>query len=794
MSRKLEIKIRLNGTEYDISNDVIINSFQIQERGDLVFECGGFDFVSSSIIKNIPPFTYCHIADKNIDIVNNEEVVLNQVEWTFLIESEVNINLLTNKAYHTCKLLDTKAILECYVVGTKTHSLNGVTDFNFLKWCYELAIPNGDPANVSQTNITTSIANEYTFGSGTTLYDVFKTVTLRNNWSFDVSFAGADVNQIKVQISNKPSARSNYLSTSKVLQFRTLQNADNYSKHLVSEASNVVDRAQETRFIWLRPRSEDATIDSDNCVIKLPTKVEAITSFKVYGNLYVNVFGYCPIFTRAWILQHGGSAGNYRTTSKKLSEWISEDDDTNQTIWNGINVFYWFYTHGWNNIPDALNLYITVYEDSNGNCAAVLTSFISASYTQKWCEADYTPICVTDEYYNSLAPNEQPKYVTYKSGGNVISNLNKNYKTDFWGQMSDSDIYNFLSGSNPVYHTEQHETYPDLKAVHTITGGSLNSQSDVDPMNFVYTVSCIPISSPKIYDTKNFGSDEASYLVNETSMKPMTRTYQMGSSNSLPVDFKLLYKDMDAQNETLGRIETMALVDTTDRTVSNLYKPDDYFSITIANNSFGRFYVSSLVHRYSMGKRITQLNLSKTRNKIADAIGVDYQYNSTKYAMQNVVDRPLYFELSDTTIYNAIANENNLHLKFDFYKANGDFLISLLQRATVLKPASGNIMVLYCEAVNNYIWAYKSTQATSSYRLNEAVKYTDDVGEVGYVSISVIKQTNYDMNFDYEYPLASALNIIGSEGVNYFTYEIVSDKYIAKDERERLSFTVKIMK
>ena len=91
--RKLEIKIKLDGTEYDISNDVIINSFQIQERGDLVFECGGFDFVSSSIIKNIPPFTYCHIADKNIDIVNNEEVVLNQVEWTFLIESEVNINL-----------------------------------------------------------------------------------------------------------------------------------------------------------------------------------------------------------------------------------------------------------------------------------------------------------------------------------------------------------------------------------------------------------------------------------------------------------------------------------------------------------------------------------------------------------------------------------------------------------------------------------------------------------------------------------------------------------------------------
>jgi len=788
VSRKLEIKIKLDGTEYDISNDVIINSFQIQERGDLVFECGGFDFVSSSIIKNIPPFTYCHIADKNIDIVNNEEVVLNQVEWTFLIESEVNINLLTKKAYHTCKLLDTKAILECYVVGTKTHSLNGVTDFNFLKRCYEISIPNGDPLNVTQTNITTSIANEYTFGSGTTLYDVFKTVTLRNNWAFVVYFAGADVNQIKVQISNKPSARSNYLSTSKVLQFRTLQNADNYSKHLVSEASNVVDRAQETRFIWLRPRSEDATIDSDNCVVKLPTKVEAITSFKVYGNMTFYIECSSPVFTVEWMRQHGAMASDPepQTYTKTLQEWIN----LNVIDEHGVNVFYGLYELGLNRIPNILNSPMCIISTVNISTATGKLYFNAANnnkYLQAWGEVDYTERCVDDEYYNALAPNEQPIYITFKSGGDVISNLNKNYKKDFWNDAFKNSVNNFLNMQHPIEYTNSNGE----ETVYYQAGGGFNT---VDPMNFVYTISCIPISSPKIYDTKNFGSDEASYLVNETSMKPMTRTYQMGSSNSLPVDFKLLYKDMDAQNETLGRIEAMALVDTTDRTVSNLYKPDDYFSITIANNSFGRFYVSSLVHRYSMGKRITQLNLSKTRNKIADAIGVDYQYNSTKYAMQNVVDRPLYFELSDTTIFNAIASENNLHLKFDFYKANGDFLISLLQRATVLKPASGNIIVLYCEAVNNYVWAYKSTQASDSYRLNEAVKYTDDVGEVGYVSISVIKQTNYDMNFDYEYPLASALNIIGSEGVNYFTYEIVSDKYIAKDERERLSFTVKIMK
>ena len=291
----------------------------------------------------------------------------------------------------------------------------------------------------------------------------------------------------------------------------------------------------------------------------------------------------------------------------------------------------------------------------------------------------------------------------------------------------------------------------------------------------------MPITNPFVIDVKNQVN-----MLNESSQKDYGRSYQMGDSNNLPIYLDAMIKDMDQQNETLGLIETTIELDLTELESLNLNVPIPNSEITLVGETF---YVYSTSKRYTFESEYLTLYLSRNRYKICDAIGVDYQFNSTKFQLENIVDRPIYFSVTNNALYTALATTNDsAFVKIQFYNYSPLTIDTLVKRLAV--QIVGDSCYCYVETLDNIVFDTKAIQDGSNYALNN-MPYVDDNGECYEVSIEVFTTKSVMSIADsYKLPDLSAIANITKENET----QVATLKPIYKDVAERLTFTIQVNK
>jgi hypothetical protein len=290
----------------------------------------------------------------------------------------------------------------------------------------------------------------------------------------------------------------------------------------------------------------------------------------------------------------------------------------------------------------------------------------------------------------------------------------------------------------------------------------------------------VPITNPFVIDVKNQVN-----MLNEASQKNYGRSYQMGDSNNLPIYLDAMIKDMDQQNETLGLIETTIELDLTELESLNLNVPIPNSEITLVGETF---YVYSASKRYTFESEYLTLYLSRNRYKICDAIGVDYQFNSTKFQLENIVDRPIYFSVTNTNLYTALATTNDsAFVKIQFKDYNNSTINTLVKRLAV--QVVGNSCFCYVETLDNIVFDTKAIQDGSNYALYN-MTYCDDNGECNLVSIDIFTTKAMLGAASYMLPDEAALNFMFKHNET----QVATLKPIYKDVAERLTFTIEVKK
>lgn len=780
----LEIKVGINGTEYMLCGDSVvnqlvdINSIKIQDRADWSFTRGQFKFIHPTLSEPIAPYSLCSISTLETD--DPDEVYPRDTE-IFVVSSQVTRNFSANKYIHNCELMSLESLLECFILGTKAYTQNSLKQI-MDRTC---ALLNQKYGITFTHNINSSLIVDMSFGTGTTLFDICKAVAEKMDYKFNVSVPSLTSYNLTIYFYNPasqvPLTINDNLST--LMGYYKSQDSNNYCKFLETEASNVVDRDSVVEWKDITCRTTDVRLSADSALIMLPTSVESITKFEVKGTMDVTITIMLPsVITPAFLRQFD----NYREDSSgyDASATYQELIDTNTAYGGHDNIFQYLYDELLYKVPEVLNTIFAMHIVMN-----VVASPMTHTYTNQNYAVDFSDKIVEKADFDTIVDNQKSKFVFYETGTNVIQNLNNRYRDDFWGLITFQRAGNFLEEAVATEKVEV-DNANFCKIEKTAANGT-------DPLSYVYNISAIPYTNPKVVDYKN-EHDE-----NESAFKPFGRSYQMGNSNGLPIYFDALVDDMDRQNETLGRVEAVIDLDTTNYVipVAGEVYPSNTLLMPIANqqvNLYGTtYYISSLEHRFTVSKRYTQLNLSKTRYKISDAIGVDYQYNSVAIPVSNYIDRPIYVEAPNTTaiseLYNYVNSGLQVFMRLITYQmdTNSYYIAALAKRCSVIKDKQDNIY-LYVEALDNYSFDKKRQVNGTDIISVDAPYGLTTTGQNGYKSyvgsIHIdIKVVDSLSKSDSEL-LPSDTAIAGAA----LSYDIVSDFKVYKDRRERLTFTIKL--
>lgn len=771
----LQIIIQLNDTnktQYDVTDSVILSTLRIVERDDLAFECGSFKFLTSTIRRNIAPYSLCFI--------NGKSYVCQSTATRYLTKSDTYM--------HEVVLYDANAILETYILGSKAYSndvgegmktdyqkISMVVDYLTDKYPNTIITITADSSGSGDTayNLLSNATHEYIFGAGSTLYYVLRTFASINNLRIQTTLSYNNNNVLKVD------AKFYYYGTttlvpidianSQILSFSGFQNMENYSKYLEFEADNVVDRTKEVYWTDLTPRSNGCAIDSDVAEIVLPTNVEGITLLEVNG-----AFSYTPeikipaIISANLIMDLNGSgdASGYHVT-KTYQEFV----DANISYGSITNVFQYFYNKLLYKCPDILTSNWTMSCDTYQTAAS--KHFTTNATFSNNATLDYTSKLAEQKEYKSYDVASQPTYAVYESGSNRIFNLNAKYRADFWNAILNYSRYNFLH--YPVNYpraTITDDNYADL---------SYKATSE-DPLQHKYNVKAVPVTAPIFIDSKNL------IPVNEVSYKDMSRTYSQGNDNGMPINFFGIKNDIDKQNEQLGKIEGKLEIDVTDMGTKPYLGRPVYFDLGVISTTY-TLYPVSIEKRFYIDREIWILNLASNRFKVADGIGVDYQFEPTKFPLNSVITRPISIKAINQTLRNTIKNGNrynDVFIRVKFYDYDENEIATYIKRPAYYQEL--NLTTFYIECIDNYSFDKKAIYKSAGKYECRDMPYGDSYGQVYKVDISLLIMNDVITQAE-SYLLPSTTALIG---LTYDTYTLVENRVVRKDPRERLTFTIEI--
>lgn len=817
-SVKIKVDYPNTNTIIDITQYVILESIRIQDRDDLAFGRGGFKFkapASLGLTKNIAPYSICEITLEGAD---DERII-----YQFVMSSVATYFITQNAWIHDCTLMSLDSVLETLILGAKTVSFsNNANDLVSLNKILTLVNNKYGSEIVINGSYLSEFSNDYSFPIGTTLFDVIKEYVEKNDIRYIIRFTEDTDGYIDSETSvlgltitfNANSYTTQDIPTSYIEYEEYNQNTDNYCKYIETQANDVIDRDTLMKVKYLSPRSTNGVLVSVNeAKLVLPVNVESIEKLEIISSslgraaidttiLDSNMDGYA--LQNTFSGTHTTSSG-YDIYDGVLQQFIDADfrakKTTNSvTTIGSINLFEKI----WDDFFDAYEItnqsgvvqttMDIVVHTVIGSYQGVQTFTITfksnddSGLYKGLGVVDYSDRVVEESVWNGLPVADQPKYLVYKSGTNIIYNMNGSYRDDFWGHITDSYQGNFLTEA---------EKLADINLYSNTIGFTIRftGDSDTNPLHYQYNVECYAFANPYLIDSKNGAPS------NEITYKPMGRTYSMGDSNGFEIDFKALTTDMDKQNEILGRTEHIAEINTTNMHLVSMTEgyrlPKAKERIRFGGVGGEYWFVASLEHRFNKGHNTTQLNLAKKQTKIADAIGVDYQYNPTLLPLNNILDRPLFYEIENNTLYNwlvDIAEEDSVNDTFVAITFN-NILGSGINKTLLKRPVvqlTSDYAVLYVETIDNVVFDYAVLAKDPSYETYplEPSRYVDNFGQCESVSVN-INCTNQRLTLDNSKLLPSNNAIFGKI---YATYSVATNEYIYKDQRERLTFTIKINK
>ena len=780
------ITLEISSTEsYNITNELQINTLKWQERADTAFASGSCQIITDKLNFNIPSYSIIELS-----YIDDDPQEPSVITYPFLISSTARKHPQIEGLYiHDCELLEQTAILETFVLGSKSFSAESsfTNDRNRIQTIYQLMhekYPNYtfDASEILSPYTGIELGNyEYTFGAGTTMFAALSEICLRNGYKLGAIIS--DFNYIILTATSLTTNTAFDISNLRIIDYQFSQETKNYCKYLETEAKNVVDRDSYQAWKGLTCRSEGAALDADHAVIQLPSEVESIEEFRVSGqNFSHNDCEFNIDLTPAlshdsidkqWIVDHGGTVSGNAVDLTQTWDIIYSLMIYFPYIRSALNKFKSYYN--WLFVYNNTNTFTLRGTTNGGNNLTSLTLSLVSNFN---ANVPMTSMLAEESYWNTIIANDKPRYVVYKSGSRTMYNLNATYKKDFWGTILGITTGNFLS-FRMIYSTTLTDSILSISydAVCKIVFPSTN------PLNYQYDVKSVAITKPKFISTK------ITDPLNESNWKTMTRTY---TNSDNVIDMDSLLTDMDKKVEPLGNVDFTMTLDTSD---TNDY-PKPLNAITFNSKTY---YVASLEHTYKSNVRTTQYNLSLQPLKIADAIGVEYQFNPIRLPYYSVIDRPLYFEYQD-----SIINGHTFTQGLDNALENGKPVIILIESKTsetyitaavglyaiVMKDDNDNY-ILYCECADNYSAGDQAIPASAGKYENKAVKYGNYQSEIKYINIvGYCLSENLSRSDSYTMP-----NIDRNFMSNYSDYdsrELFANQLVYKDGRERLTFTIKI--
>lgn len=757
-----KFELYLNGKWQDLTSSVQANGIQIQARTDEAFAIGTCQ-LRCPIKYNIAPYTPARIN-------SSEYWLASSVCRKYLSKSDYYV--------HDVNLLELTAIMSCYIVGSKNFSVTGThrLDFEKIEILLDLVKYNyGVNFELDFGYTRLNQAQEFTFGPGTTLYDAI--IEISRSYSGvqpKVTKYNSDTETYTLSFIFATDGKLKELNQYKITNVEFSQNSETYASILESELTNVIDRTDVVHVSDISLRSDDVKMSTDNAYLQLPTRCESIIDFGISTQagsltLTINVFNeyHDKLLSAGFVT---ATNGVWTRTYKELNDIIYKDKTENL---GGVSIVYEY--HPLEEIVKQLevdfgidgekvfNQYFFIKRESIyytlwpavGGSSIVGDMAKMKDFPVKW---SLNNCILPKDKWELLDDSEKPKYCYYESGSNQIDGMNNYYKDDFWNTIVGNTVKPFLAYQK--YAEEKKDVKLDDDCVYS-SKYSFDGSEDYESINYTFYIDYYPIVDPLIRYRKT------KTPINESALKNLSRSYDKSSNF---IDYDRLINNMADNVNTNGNVE--ASIEVIGPNDLNVYDKVVYDNV--------EWFISSIVKTFLLKKIVTILNLTLECNKIADSIGVKTQYNAVKNPLNNIIDRPIYFNVEKLTI----GEKESLWLCVQYGTDVNNLSNPLYKRAAIL--SHNNINYVVVEALDQFSFDKTAVQTkkASLYKCND-VAYVDNYNEGMYYQLSLGTMDKLTQNESFKLPLLDDTS-------KYHAKAFISGAKVYKDARERLIFCVEI--
>lgn len=703
--------------DIDITKDVIVDTFNYMYRIDDVFGTGSFNFESKDINYNIPPYS--------VLTINNDY---------FLCNSEATYHFGKQSWFHNVSIIEATSILSRFLVGSKAFSITGtnVKDADKINILLSLVNQKYDVnISFSSTRLFTKEI-EYIFTAGTTLFDALNEIA--KNYNFRIYVEKIEGKNIIVSFHQLNRDSSKEIFDNIVLSKTKLQNAETYCKYLESEATNVIDTTNTTIVNNIYPSASDIKLNEETYLLKLPTPVYQVK------RIWANLNGYLQTFlTYNQIL-------SVEQVVKTYEEWCEIYPD----LFEIYNLYYKKYFPNWENFKSQ-------YWSSQGYDLTPESPHGQIAQTPK-IELDLTGRLKSKEQYDLIEDQDKPDYIYYSLGSNIIDGFNVFYKNDLWNTIIGQSKKPFFLKIGLESTEYQGMSY----------GGFTLSQFFVKApegkiFETTYGVEYYPIANPFLINTKKDIPE------NENEYKDFALSYDKSSNY---IDFDKISNSMEIENQSMGKVEMVVECD-----VTNLQGLNRYTKVSFENQNW---YVPNIQYRITPTQIIATFNLVKNYNKVADVISLNSQYNTTKNPLENIIERPIFFETDLAFEF----EQNKSLIMLECKNSDNITITDLAFKPIVLK--NNEDTYLYFEMQDQYSAGTRAIEVnnlTDVYKV-EDVSYVDSNNEVASVRFRLLNLEQIDYEIAKDLPMPPS-------GWGLYWENLSGTILVYKDAREKLTFTIK---
>ncbi|MCM1556753.1 MAG: hypothetical protein NC087_04385 [Anaeroplasma bactoclasticum] len=769
----MKILIYINEKWTDITEKVD-SGFQLENRCDEVFALGSlkawldFDY-------NIPPYTPLRIDDD-----------------FYMCSSQATRYLTYDNLYvHDIQVLEATAILACFILGSKSFSVDGTNEFdrNKIKIIMDLMhqkYGNNFIWDTSDWDLFIK-KQEFTFGPGTTMYDALLSIGKTYNCIPKVNIInGLLIGFYFMRLGDENTFE---IIDENITNEHYSQSLDNYCETLEAEMTNVIDRTDLVSFENITPRSDDIEMTDKTAKLYLPVKIERVDKFFVHAEVkttielwigYENYSTQNQVFNFMEELRKSGDVTKIGTNIfiAKYYKWAEIlrvfDTASGTYIYPFDNLYdnlFKKYSIDKATIDDSYFYYNSFDDMKNGRFRLTFSQEKSPDVQVQYGlvtmgKRDITASILSKEQYDILPLKEKPKYCYYTSGTNIIDGMMESYRTDLWNIILGQSVHSFLNyvpSSKDTYILDYGVDFALEADIETY----LFTTNNLDIRKCSFDVEVTTITNPFVSTKKSVPP------LNQSKYTGSSRSYDKGANN---IDFDKMISSLQKNNDMIGMPELALEYDLKE---GNEFPKAGQKVVYKGNN----WYISSVIYYYRPNRIYCIMNLVNSFSKVADVIGLETQYNTTPNPLNNIIERPLFVE-----VHSNVYIPNDIFFMIEIRIS--DRYITRFLRASVSKYE--NVMYLYAEALDQYsigrqVKDYKGKDASEDsirYAVYD-ISYVDTENEALKYKISVVTLPELSIEQSYKLPEYTG---------NYTTLLSIDEQLLYKDAREKITFTIKVIR